>query len=85
MAKKRVNNIKVIKDVVEPETPEVLAAAIIQISESMKKLAGAGGLTNEALVQLICGMRGNSHLRKDDVTLVLDGLTRLKSYYIRAK
>jgi len=83
MSKNRVNNIRVIKDVVEPETPEILAATIITIGESLKKLASVGGLTDEALVALICGMRGNSALRKEDVALVLDGLHRLKSYYIR--
>lgn len=84
MSKKiRKNNIKVIKDAVDPETPEVLAASIIQIAESMKKLSGVGGLTNDAIAALVINMRGNSHLNKSDIILVLEGLSRLKSYYIR--
>lgn len=79
----RTNNIRVIKDPVEPETPEVLAASIVSISESMQRLCGVGGLSHEAVASLICNMRGNSHLNKTEVMLVLEGLGRLKSYYIR--
>ena len=83
MGKKRVNNIKVIKDPMEPETPEVLAAAIIKIGEAMQKLTQVDGLTDDALVALITNMAGNYKLKKEDVHLVLDSLHRLKSYYIR--
>lgn len=80
---KRKNNIKVIKDELNPETPEVLAASIIQIGAAMEKLSKAGGLTDEAIAALIVNMRGNSHLNKTEVITVLEGLNRLKSYYIR--
>jgi len=84
--KKRTNNIQVVKDPVNPETPQLLAAAIISISESMKKLAGPGGLTEDAVAALVVNMRGNvGKVSKGDVLLVLDGLTRLKSYYVRNK
>jgi hypothetical protein len=81
--KKRVNNIRVIKDEVNPETPEVLAASIIKIAAAMDKLATTGGLTDDAIAALIVNMRGNSHLNKTEVITVLEGLNRLKSYYIR--
>lgn len=81
--KKRKNNIKVVKDELNPETPEVLAASIIQIGAAMEKLAGAGGLSIDAVAALICNMSGNSHLKKGEVVTVLEGLNRLKSYYIR--
>lgn len=85
MKSKRKNNIRVVKDPVNPETPEVLAAAIISIAESMKKLcAETGGLTEDAVAALICNMSGNSHIRKADVITTLEGLQRLKSYYVRS-
>lgn len=81
--KKRVNNIKVIKDPINPETPEILAASIIAISNAMKKLCGSGGLTPLAIVQLVKGLPKCSQLAKEDIILVLEGLDRLSSYYIR--
>lgn len=79
----KAQNIKVIKDEVKPETPEILAKALIQIGDAMQKLAGSGNLTNDAIAALIQNMRGCSHLSKSDIVLVLENLTRLKSYYIR--
>lgn len=81
--KKRTNNIRVIKNEENPETPEVLAASIIKISDSLQKLTGAGGLNHDAIAALVCNMRGNSQLPKTEVMMVLEGLNRLKSYYIR--
>ncbi len=81
--KKRINNIKVIKNEINPETPEILASSIIAISGAMKKLCGAGDLSNTAIVQLIKGLPNCSQIAKEDIILVLDGLNRLSSYYIR--
>lgn len=78
-------NIKVIKSEEKPETPEILAKALIQISDAMIKLAGAGGLSNTAIAILIKGLPNCSHLAKDDILMVLENLPRLKSYYIRNK
>lgn len=83
MKKERTNNIKVVKNKENPETPSVLAEAIIKIGDSMKILSSQGSLSNDAIAALICNMRGNSQLAKGDVMLVLDGLNRLKSYYIK--
>lgn len=76
-------NIKIIKDEVKPETPEILAASLIQISDAMAKLAGKGNLDNDAISCLITNMQGCRHLSKGDVKMVLENLPRLKSYYIR--
>ena len=80
--KERKNNIKVIKDPIDPETPEILAASIIKIGDAMKKLS-VSGLTYDGIAALIMNMKGNSSLRKSDVILVLEGFNRLKSYYIK--
>jgi len=84
MRPKRVNNVRVIKDEVNPETPEILAASLIQIGEAMERLTKRpGGLDNDGIVALVCNMRGMSGVSKADVKLVLESLGRLKSYYIR--
>lgn len=85
MAKKeRKNNIRVIKDQENPETPEILAASLIKIGEAMERLTRAkGGLTQDGIAALVCNLSGMSQIRKTDVILVLEGLDRLKSYYIR--
>ncbi len=79
--KKRVNNIKIVKDAINPETPEILAAALIGIDESLKAMR-ATGFTDDGIATLIAGMRG-SNVTKTDVLLVLEGITRLKSYYVK--
>ena len=79
----RTNNIKVIKNIENPETPEILAEALIKISEALSRLRQQGNLSDDAIVCLICNMRGMGTLRKSEVLMVMDGLARLKSYYIR--
>ena len=80
----RVNNIKVIKNQENPETPEILAEALIKISDAMDKLRQKGGLDDDAISALVVNMKGMSgNVSKTDVRLVMDGLARLKSYYIR--
>lgn len=82
--KERKNNIRVIKDEVNPETPEILAASLIKIGDAMQKLSKSGGLTHGAIAALVCNMTGiNGKVNKGEVLLVLEGLDRLKSYYIR--
>lgn len=84
MKKQRVNNIKVVKSQESPETPEVLATSLVKIGEAMEKLTKMpGGLNNDGISALVCNMKGMSQLKKNDVLIVLDGLSRLKSYYIR--
>lgn len=83
--KSRINNIRVIKNEENPETPEILASSLIKIGEAMQKLTSQkDGLNNNAIATLVSGMTGmQGKISKTDVLLVLDGLSRLKSYYIR--
>lgn len=80
----RTNNIRVIKNEENPETPEILAAALIKIGDAMEKLQQKGGLNDDAIAALIVNMSGmQGKVTKGSVRLVMDGLSRLKSYYIR--
>lgn len=80
----RTNNIKVIKNTENPETPEILAEALIKIGDAMERLCQKGGLDDDAISALIVNMKGmQGKIGKNDVRLVMDGLSRLKSYYIR--
>jgi len=79
----RTNNVKVIKNEENPETPEVLAASLIQIGNAMKQLSKQGGLNEEAIVALVSNMRGMSQIPKSEISLVFSALNRLQSYYIR--
>lgn len=79
---KKARNIRVIKDAENPETPEILAASIIRISEGFKAMK-RDGLTDEALIALLKGMKGMSHVKQDDIALVLENLPKLSSYYIK--
>ena len=80
--KKRVNNLKVVKDAINPETPEVLAASLISIDNCLKEMRSTG-LTDEAVAILVAGM-SRSNVSKTEVLLVLEGITRLKSYYVKS-
>lgn len=80
----RVNNIRVIKSEENPETPEILASALVKIGDAMEKLQQKGNLDDDAIAALIVNMKGmQGKIGKGDVRLVMDGLARLKSYYIR--
>jgi hypothetical protein len=78
-------NIRVIKNEENPETPEVLAAAIIKISEAFERLMSTKELTDHALVALLKDMPGMQLVGKTEIRLVLDNLKRLKGYYIKKK
>ena len=86
MKTKRTNNIRVIKDEINPESPEILALSLIRIGEAMEKLTSSPqGLTKEAIAILVANMPGHKgKISKSDVMLVMEGLNRLRSYYIRA-
>lgn len=79
----KARNIKIIKNEEKPETPELLASSLIQISNAMAKLAGQGNLTNTAIALLLKGMPNCSQLAREDILLVLENMPKLKSYYIR--
>lgn len=79
----KAKNIRVKKDEVNPETPEVLAASLIRIADAFTAILEQGELKQEAIVSLLLGM--DSNLRKGEVIRVLENLTKLKSYYVRSK
>lgn len=78
-------NIRVIKDAINPETAEVLAASLIKIADGFEALISQGELTEGAIVILLCGMPGMNNVSKREVAFILQNLKKLKSYYVRAK
>lgn len=78
-------NIRVIKDEVNPETPEVLAASIIKIADAFNRLLATGELQESAIVALLKDMPGMQLVGKTEIRLVLQNLKKLKSYYVRSK
>lgn len=77
----KAQNIKVIKNEEKPETPEILAESIIRISDGFKKLTEQG-LTQDAIIVLLQGMRGVT-VGKTEIKFVLDNLPKLASYYVK--
>lgn len=75
-------NIKVIKNEENPETPEVLADAIIRISNGFKQLT-TQGLTDRAIVTLLKGMTGMGEVSVPSIYLVLENIPKLASYYVK--
>ncbi len=76
-------NVKIIKNEFEPETPEVLASSLIKIAEAFEALNKEGGITLDGIVALLSSMSGMSQVKKNEILLVLENLTKLKSYYVR--
>lgn len=79
---KKAQNIKIIKDELKPETPELLADSIVRISKGFEQLMKQG-LTEDAIVVLLKGMRGMNEVSVPTIRLTLQNLPRLASYYIR--
>ena len=75
-------NIKVKKDEINPETPEVLAASIVSISKNFEKLTSQG-LTPRGIVTLLKGMTGMNDVPTSAIYLVLENLPKLGSYYVK--
>ena len=71
--------IKVKKSEENPESTEILAKAIVDISKAFNKLYD-GGLNEDAIIILI---QDSTKLPKRDIRLVLDSLRRLESWYCR--
>lgn len=71
--------VKIVKDAANPESTEILAAAITKISEGFTSLL-ASGLNKRAIVVLL---QAETKLPQRDITAVLDALPRLKGWYCR--
>lgn len=75
-------NIKVKKNELNPETPEVMAESIIKIAKAFELLLN-GPLTLNAIIALLRDMTGMKGIGKTEVRLVLNNLKKLRSYYVR--
>lgn len=75
-------NIKIKKDEENPESVELLAKSIIQVSEGFKKFSNSQ-LNEKALILLLQDGIGVSKITKSQVKLVLDALPRLIGWYIK--
>ena len=64
-----------------PETTEILAAAIVRISEGLAALEKSG-LNNDAIITLI---QHKTKLSRRDIATVLHAQARLASWYLRKK
>lgn len=77
------NYIKVKKSEDNPESAEVLASAIVEISKGFEKLLSTK-LNQTAIIQLLMGMPGmSSNISKGQIKLVLNNLKRLRGWYIK--
>lgn len=74
--------IKVIKNSDNPETIELLAESIIQVSEGFKKVLNSN-LEQRAIIVLLQDYIGTSKITKHQIRLVLDNLPRLRSWYVK--
>jgi hypothetical protein len=71
-----------VKDAANPETVEVLANSIIEISDAFRKLKD-GPLTQRAIVTLLQDGIGVSKITRHQIELVLDNLPRLRGWYVQ--
>lgn len=78
---RKARNVRVLKNDEKPETPEVLADAIIKISKGFQELTSQG-LSKQGIVVLLQGMPG-VNVGKGDIMIVLDNLPKLASYYVK--
>jgi transcriptional regulator CtsR len=62
-----------------PESKEILADAIVRISEAFTKLS-ASGLNRDAIIILL---HDHTKISKRDIKLILDSLSRLRGWYCR--
>lgn len=61
---KKASNIKIIKNEENPETPEILAASLIKISNAFEQLRKPGGLDDDAICALLKNMKGMTEVSK---------------------
>lgn len=75
-------NIKIVKSEEAPESTELLAQSIIQVSDGFQKIMN-GSLGQRALIVLLHDGIGGSKISKGQIKLVLDNMPRLKAWYIK--
>jgi hypothetical protein len=72
-------NVRIVKTPDNPESKEILAAAITRISNGFTELL-ASGLNKKAIVVLI---QAETKLPQRSIVAVLDALPRLRGWYCR--
>ena len=75
-------NIRIIKSEEDPESAELLAKSIVQVSEAAKKMLSAG-LTERAIIVLLQDQIGAANISRVQIRLVLENLPRLKAWYVK--
>ena len=79
----KAQNIKVIKNEQKPETPEILAEALISIGNGFQTFLNSK-LTQRAVITLLLDMPElRSKISRSEVELVLNNLPKLASFYIK--
>lgn len=74
--------IKIKKSDIDPESTELLAASIVQVSEASKKMLNSD-LSKRAIVILLQDGIGATKITKKQIELVLDNLPRLRAWYLK--
>jgi len=64
-----------------PETTEVLAEAIVKLSEGMASLSSSG-LNRKAIVTLL---HDKTKIPKRDIVTIIDGMNQLAGWYCRSQ
>lgn len=79
----KAQNIKVIKNEEKPETPEILAEALIQIGKGFEAFSNSR-LTQRAIITLLLDLPElRNKVSRTEVELVVNNLPKLSSYYIK--
>lgn len=77
--KKQTKELEIIKSET-PESIELLASSIVQVSEASKKMLNSG-LRKRAIILLLQDIIGTTKITKGQILLVLDNLTRLDKMF----
>jgi ribosome biogenesis GTPase A len=72
-------NIKIVKNAEKPETTEILAEAVIRISENLERLQRSG-LNQRAIEALVFDY---TKVPKRDIKLILQSLAKMRGWYCR--
>ena len=74
---------KIVKDENDPESMELMAKSVIQISDAFDEIQKNGMLKQRTIILLLHDLIGVNKINKTQIALVLDNLPRLKAWYIK--
>jgi hypothetical protein len=75
-------HIRIKKDEAQPESVELLAKSIVQVSEGFEALKNSS-LNQRAIIVLLQEGIGATKITKGQIKLVLDNLPKLKAWYVK--